>query len=290
MSIMNISRQNISGNCKLKCSYSFKYQESNCPITNIGFLKITYDKSSVPPVIFNNEKYDVLDIQINSPSLHNYNGSKTNAEIIINHVAHSSGNVLSVVIPITNQNGVQSSGSTIIQDIVSASANGAANKGESTQVKINHFTLDNIVPLKPFFTYSLNNNTHVIVYGIEHAILVNSQTTDALSRIIKPQSSIPSGPELFINPEGPNKNINDGQIYIDCQPTGDSEEKTDVENIKSSVNFDASDILKNPLFLLLVSSVVFIILLLLFNYFVEYLSKEGPSTSVKRGGFLQYNQ
>jgi carbonic anhydrase len=283
---MNISRQNISGNCKLKCAYSFKYQESNCPITNTGFITIAYDKSSVSPVVFNNEKYDIFSIQINSPSLHNYNGSQTNAEIIINHASNSSSSFLSVVIPITNQNGIQSSASTIIQDIASAAANGAANHGESTQAKISNFTLNNIVPMKPFFTYSLMNNI-VIVYGIENAILVNSQTTDIFSRIIKQQSGIPSGPELFMNPDGPNNNTNDGQIYIDCQPTGNSEENTDVENIKSAVNFDASDIFKNPLFLLLVSSVCFIILLLVFNYFVEYLSKEAPSSSVKKGGFLQ---
>jgi hypothetical protein len=54
---MNISRQNISGKCNLKCAYSFKYQESNCSINNVGsYLSIPYDKSSVPPVIFNNTK------------------------------------------------------------------------------------------------------------------------------------------------------------------------------------------------------------------------------------------
>jgi len=279
MPTMNISGQNISGKCNFKCAYSFNYQESNCYIQNSGnFLSIKYDKSSTPSVIFNNDKYDIQYIQIYSPSLHNYNGSPADGEIIMTHTSNT-GSTLTVVVPISSQSGTQTNGSSIIQDIVYAASNGAANQGESTQVKINNFTLNNIVPMKPFFSYSFNESNDVIVYGIENAISVNKQTTDNLSKIIVPSGPVSSGPHLFINSEGPNNNnVNDGQIYIDCQPTGNSEENIDVEHVKfnklkAATTFDAKDILNNPIFLLFVCSLLFIVFLLVFNYGIVFLSK-----------------
>ena len=48
---INISPENVAGKCDLKCSYAFKYSESNSTATNQGVqITITYDNSSVPPV------------------------------------------------------------------------------------------------------------------------------------------------------------------------------------------------------------------------------------------------
>jgi hypothetical protein len=54
---INISPSNVKGRCDLKCSYSFKYSESNSTAKNNGVvIDLTYDSTSTPPVNYNNGK------------------------------------------------------------------------------------------------------------------------------------------------------------------------------------------------------------------------------------------
>ena len=83
---INISPQNVYGKCDLKCVYNFKYKESSLTVKNNGVnISLTYDNSNVPPVLYNQEKYNVSQIMIFSPSLHLFNNNKVEAEIIIEH-------------------------------------------------------------------------------------------------------------------------------------------------------------------------------------------------------------
>ena len=62
---INISQQNVTGPCDLKCAYSFTYQESTLTAKNNGsFIMLSYDNGSVPPVLYNNQKYTVTNILI----------------------------------------------------------------------------------------------------------------------------------------------------------------------------------------------------------------------------------
>ena len=41
---IDISLSNITGNCQLKCSYNFNYNNSSCIATNRGdYIKLSYD-------------------------------------------------------------------------------------------------------------------------------------------------------------------------------------------------------------------------------------------------------
>jgi carbonic anhydrase len=83
---INISMENITGKCDMKCSYSFQYNNSSCVATNRGdYISISYDKSSSPPIQYNTVGYDVQEIRLYTPSLHSYNDVKTDAEFIIIH-------------------------------------------------------------------------------------------------------------------------------------------------------------------------------------------------------------
>ena len=83
---MNISPKNVSGKCDNKCSYEYNYPETNLVATNVGlFILLTCDATSHSPVIYNSEKYNVLNITLTSPSIHLFNNNKTNAEILIEH-------------------------------------------------------------------------------------------------------------------------------------------------------------------------------------------------------------
>ena len=80
-----ISSNNISGKCDLKCSYTFKYPETNLTAKNNGSLiSLTSDNSTGTPVTYNTEKYVVSNILIVCPSIHEFNnGATAAAEIII---------------------------------------------------------------------------------------------------------------------------------------------------------------------------------------------------------------
>jgi hypothetical protein len=71
----------------LKCAYNFQYPESNTTAKNQGvMINLTYDNSNVPPVLYNEVKYNVSKIMLFSPSLHLFNENKIDAEIIISHM------------------------------------------------------------------------------------------------------------------------------------------------------------------------------------------------------------
>ena len=59
MADLNISQDNVSGECNLKCSYSFQYSNSNCVAKNNGnTIVLSYDESNVPPATYNGNKYE----------------------------------------------------------------------------------------------------------------------------------------------------------------------------------------------------------------------------------------
>jgi len=277
---MNISPQNITGTCNLKCAVSFNYNTSNSTATNYGqYIQLTYEASSTPQITYNTAKYNVSTIQLYSPSLHLYNNAKADAEIIISHTPINGGSQLVVCIPI-NTSGSTTDGSQIITDIFKAVSSNAPSMGTSTTQGINEFTLNDIVPMKPYYSYT-NESKDFIVYGIQYAISVDNKALETLKKCIKLNSiTLPSGPSLFSNPDGPSSsNVGDGSIYIDCQPTNSSEEEIEMNvNIKSPVSYDVGsymlDILNNPIFLILCSSIIFVIILMIIHKLISHFTSD----------------
>jgi len=225
---INISAKNISGNCDLKCAYAYKYPESNSTAKNNGvMITLTYDNSSVPPVLYNEEKYNVSQFNIVCPSIHIFEGNQVNAEVYIEHIPINGGQNLYVSVPIISSSESSNAGNLLTQIIDSVSTN-APREGDSTNLNINGLSLQYVVQNKPFYSYTDTNNNNWIVYDALDAIPLSSSTLSKLAQIIKPFSLPTQGGELFHNPKGPNiKELGDG-IYISCKPTGSSEEETAV--------------------------------------------------------------
>jgi len=281
---INISSQNIEGKCDLKCSYNFKYPESNTNAKNNGvFISLTYDNSSVSPVTYNDEKYNVSNITITSPSIHMFNGSLESAEIIISHVPVKGGNQLDVSIPIKSSS-ESSEASNLLTEIIQSISNNAPSQGESTNINISGFTLDKIVPNKPFFSYTYNNTDWIVFNDLE-AIPLNSSTLKTLSQLIKPFPIPTPGMGLFLNSSGPNSSLSSPEgIYISCKPTGSSEEETEVVYSKNAISYDLMNILNNPnanlVFQIIIGCILFIIVFLLLNYGYTFIisgNKKLPS-------------
>jgi len=277
---IDISRENIQGKCDLKCAYNFKYSESNSTAKNNGVnISLTYDNSNVPPVLYNNQKYTVSKIIITCPSLHTFNGTTTDAEIYIEHTPVKGGPTLNVGIPIKSSS-ESSTASNLITEIIQNVSTNAPTEGDSTNLNITDFNLQNIIPNKPFYSYTESEHSEWIVFGILEAIPLSSSTLSTLSQIIKPFQLSVTGGALFINSSGPNSsgNIGDG-IYISCKPTGSSEEETPVEYSKNTVTYDFSNLLDNPvtktIFQIIVGCIIFIILFLFINYIYTFITTGG---------------
>lgn len=278
ISSINISKENVSGKCDLKCAYNFKYTETSLVAKNDGvMISLTCDKSNIPPVLYNTNKYTVDKIIIVSPSIHIFDGSTTKAEILINHVPDLGGNQLIVGIPIIESSDA-STASNLVTDIIKGVANGAPVKGETTTLNINGFTLNSIVPKKPFYNYtsSTRDDTNdYIMYDILDAISVSNQTITSLKSIIKGFPIKTPGNKLFYNEKGPNQSkIGDG-IYISCQPTGSSEEEIEVESSKNTYTndlftFDSST--GKIILQIFISSLIFLILFGLLGYAYSYFT------------------
>jgi carbonic anhydrase len=275
---INISQQNVQGKCDLKCAYNFKYSESNSTAKNNGIMiNLTYDNGSNPPVSYNTQNYTVSNISIVSPSVHTFNNTTANAEIIIEHVPSKGGQNFYVGIPIVLSS-ESSSASNILTDIIQSVANNAPADGESTNLSISDFTLQKIVPQKPYFSYTDLNNSDWIVFGLQDAIPLSSSILKTLGNIIKPYAMSTTGNSLFYNSTGPNTtSIGDG-IYISCQPTGSSEEEVDVVYEKNQVNYDLSTLFNNPTFLLIfqiiLGIIIFIVVMFGLNYAYTYFTSD----------------
>jgi len=275
---INISQQNVQGKCDLKCAYNFKYPESNSTAKNNGIMiNLTYDNGSNPPVSYNTQNYTVSNISIVSPSVHTFNNTTANAEIIIEHVPSKGGQNFYVGIPIVSST-ESSSASNILTDIIQSVANNAPADGESTNLSISDFTLQKIVPQKPYFSYTDLNNSDWIVFGLQDAIPLSSSILKTLGNIIKPYAMSTTGNSLFYNSTGPNTtSIGDG-IYISCQPTGSSEEEVDVVYEKNQVNYDLSTLFNNPTFLLIfqiiLGIIIFIVVMFGLNYAYTYFTSD----------------
>ena len=100
-----------------------------------------------------------------------------------------------------------------------------------------------------------------------------------LQAIIKSNSyGIKTGPKLFYNEKGPSMGNADGQIYIDCQPVGSSDDKVDIlTDIGIGIgSYQMGD--WNSYIKLFLGSLIFIVLLYGIKYGLNFIKP------VKGGG------
>ena len=252
---MNISKNDISGNCKLKCAYNFNYQISSCKVktsNSSDVFSIDYDKSKVPPVTYNGNKYNVQFINITrgSPTLKIRNQIPL-AYIMIEHQPIIDGNPLYVYIPIIIGTSTQAGDlvTTIIKDSIKMKPNGG-----SVLLNIPNFTLNTIVPSKPFFATNIGGtNRELIVYDFDYAIAIEDsvmgdlynafsknklnqeQLNQKYNTIKSSESTLPKKP-IYYNSWGANSlktdstpNSGSDDIYIECNPVNQSEEEEAVK-------------------------------------------------------------
>jgi carbonic anhydrase len=291
---LNISLSKQSGKCDSKCDYSFKYQSSSCVTTNKGtYISVAYDSTTDQPVTYNSRKYNVTEIRIYSPSIHTYNNYQAAAEIIIIHTPVSGGNKLIVSVPVKIEAST-SKGSTVVKNIIMGTVTKAPNLNESATLNdIRTFTLNDIVPKKPFFSYSgqepFDTCSSVVDFVVFAPVLsdisINPAVLNKLREIIKNSGIVAKEADnntpLFVNERGANtgnSNVNE-DIYIDCQPVSQSEDTTDVV-VNTSYDpspIDVNDIFNNTWFQVIAGSIGFFLLLCILSAIFSSFGKKSSS-------------
>jgi len=279
---IDISQQNVIGNCRLKCDYQYQYVESNSTITNKGdYLLLSY--SAQTPVKYNSQTYSVNEIRLYQPSLHSYSQVKSDAEIIIVHISSSSPNMLLVCIPIKNTT-AQSAASQMLDKIISTASSLTPSEGESTTLSSSGFNLNDFIPKNGFFSYKgtlpyqpCTSTADYIVYNnlFSSYIDITLDSITKLQNIIKSNTydvKPNSGVELFYNKHGASSlsNINN-DIYIDCAPVGESEEmKTVVYSTSSPITFNSLS--GNIFFMTFIMCIIFFIIIYFFPKILKIFS------------------
>jgi carbonic anhydrase len=288
---IDIGKENIAGKCDLKCEFSFKYNNSSCIATNRGdYISLAYDSSSSPPVVYNSASYDVREVRIYSPSLHSFNGTKADGEFIIIHNTSSGASPLFVCIPIKSSNTGEES-SKNLTNIIQTVASNAPAEDEKTTVAISRFNLNAFVPRKPFFSYTASEpyqpcsdgKVEYIVYPAASAIGLAERVLFALQKVIAANSyDIKPSPGLFFNPKGPSSGATSGEIYIDCQPVGESEEEKIIvtDSGSSAESMTVDDLLQNKYFQMFLGCLIFLIIIYIVKLLIDsYNPPKGGSGS-----------
>ena len=267
---MNISKSSIKDVCVDKCKYFFKYHNSNLVIeNNKTHIQLSYDRANNPPVLYNGISMQVSKVLIYSPSIHTYNGDRADAEMIIEH--DGDGEKMLVCIPIvTRENSVDKS-SKILGKIIKNALTHTQNEGETVNLNLHQYNLDNFVPSTKFyaykgsyFTYPCNGEYNYTVFSKDDAYLtIPKAALNKLQRVITSTlKSTKDGKNLFLNEKGPNSGVKPGEeIYIECKPTGsdgeylqETKKTTSSDDTSSSEDEDYKqkvlDFIESPLFII----------------------------------------
>ncbi len=270
---IDIDLANIAGNCDLKCDYKFSYTSSSCVATNRGnYIALSYDNQTNSPVLYNSTAYNVQELRLYMPSLHSYSGSKTDAELIVVHNSSSGSKPLLVCIPVKTSNS-NSISASIFKSVIQSVSSAAPSDGESTEVNLNNYNLNNIIPKKPYFSYTASEPYQPCQTIVDYVVFdpytasldIGADSLATLQKVIKPNSyDVKTGGKLFFNKKGAVLGTGStDDIYIDCQPVGSSDEEELVVSGSDSYysTMSADDILKSPYFQLIIGAIVFFLII-----------------------------
>ena len=222
--------KNTENACNLKCSYSFTYTPTNLQIMNQGnYLSFKIDQTNIPPVVYNDQQYNVQEARLYCKSLHTYAGQQADAELVIVHTDMKSINNLLVCVPIVKSSTTTAECAELFDYIMSETQRTANSRGQQTVYTSPTLTLGAFVPMKPYYSYTgtlpwtpCNGDYNYIVFHKDDAITMSPQAYKALLALIPYPNNIQSksNPDgVFYNATGPTP-ANVGEIYIQCQPTG----------------------------------------------------------------------
>lgn len=222
--------------CTETCSYTFDYGTSTTVVEHVdNYFKFTYESSNSIRATYNNTQLQVQDIRLYWGSLTAYNGGERYLELLVHHIdTQGKGLNVMVSVPIkVEESPPQSNALRFFEGILPHLPT-----RQSDPVPINQsFSLNDLIPYQPFVTaqttlpYPPNNGEYTSIYFLStNTVPVISQDVfNKLTRLLVASGDVsrtkPEPSELYYSPVGsshPDSSTADDDIWIDCQPTGDS--------------------------------------------------------------------
>jgi len=228
---INIADNEVTGDCSLKCTYQINYGMSSPTIVNMGDCLALKEFGPTCTAKYNDQDMIVTEARFYFPSLHKFQGGRKSGEMLIIHEGYGKKLIVSVPIVAVGTSAPSGLGNTQITSMFTQGAKSTPNKEETSLLKVNNFSLNNVIPTKvPFYSYTGSkpylpcggNDTTYIVFADENsAINVPLIATEKIKRIlVSSDATIHSTPTsgLYINKKGVKTTNMTDDIYIDCNP------------------------------------------------------------------------
>ena len=204
--------------CKTKCNLECNYHTSTCNATNKEtYLSLSYDVTQIPPAIFNGNSLDVKEVRIYSPSLHTYESTRVDAEIVVIH--HGFNTRLAICIPVR----INDKETSLLDEIIDQCSSVVPNTDESNTLRLSDYTIDNFIDYNiPFLHYSgkvpfdCGSIYDIIVLGNRSQyVSVTAAGLEVLRKIIDPVTyHVQTGKTQFFNKTGIVKKTS--KLYTRC--------------------------------------------------------------------------
>ena len=268
--------------CSLKCNLYYKYTNSTCHMTNAANnLRILYE-SKQSDVVFNNVKYEPTEIRIFAPSIHTYGDERALGEIVVVHTSSQGG--LLICIPITEGRAPPGKNSELIKALIKA----APAINESTSISLQDFNVNFLIPKSRYYTYAGPlpygpcEPTKIFQYVVFHprygSIVLEDETIKTLTKTIRSSNiATKRGESVSVNVKGTTANgfAGEGQIYIDCQPTGQSEEEVIYKDTELPTTGLSDETLRS-LIAILIGAVIIVIAFVFMKFVLSNFTPKPP--------------
>lgn len=263
--------------CSLQCNFFYDHKNSATtsffqdPSSAHSYFTMTYDGPG-SNIVYNHTTYTIdptNSISMYKGGIHTFNRERPEVEMVIQY--NSSNGILYVCIPISPS---ESMTQNTPFDII---IHGFYTDKTSDSMQLNNFNLNDVIPKSTFFihsgpylttanssyivfpngSYSLAASTLEMLVGVDHPTEANICHTPFDSNTLQVNTS-----SLVQNIKGTTINgfSNDGQIYIDCQPT-DSEGEIVVKETIVPTNFYKFNMSSLIYFVIVVISCILLVVL-----------------------------
>jgi carbonic anhydrase len=263
LSPINIIPNNEINKCVNKCNltYSSSIAEQEVVITNEGTYLSLIITNTNNTAQLENSSYTLSEVQIYSPSLHEYNSSTQIGEILLIYTS-SEYSTNQLIISIAISQGSGSVNDIGFNNLMNAVSLYAPSKTDAMTYIVPELNFNNFILDKPFYTYSgsvinncLTTADYIVYYPTTFSIFIsNDYLTNGQLNFITPYTAeIQPNTDYYYNEKGPTFSDGDG-IYMDCVAVNSSTE-TQLMNISSNYNSSSSSssyasyspsVLKNP--------------------------------------------
>ena len=283
---IDTSNKNITS-CTLKCDLGFNYGDiSDLKITNIGdYLSLT-STSTNKPVTYNLSTYNVAEIRIYRKSVNKFNGKNSDGELIITHISNEGKPPLYICVPIKKGNSSDIA-TGVLSTVISQAKNGANASGKEVLMQEQDFeyNLNDFVPRNPFYMAFANNVNYIIFPPSSNTyVYINTLDFETLSTITTSKTYTSIKPQISYNAKGPSIAKSD-DIYIDCQPVGESDNKKTIvtDNGKPAISaaFNLNTFFSNIFIQMILGSLVCVIFIVIINKFLDAMSSKNTTSALK---------